>query len=163
MINRIRPLVLLLTVCWLLAGPGEAIAAGTWPWPVAGDVITPYKNTADPYAAGQHRGVDIAAVIGTPVRSTTAGHVRYAGKLPDGGLCVTIESADGRYLVSYLHLATTLAGRGERVTAGQIIGSAGTTGKRSATQPHLHLSTRVSSSGAYVNPLGLLGPQPVQS
>ena len=30
-------------------------AHADWVWPVRGEVITPYRNGDDPYAAGQHR------------------------------------------------------------------------------------------------------------
>ncbi|MBJ7355629.1 MAG: hypothetical protein JHC98_12460, partial [Thermoleophilaceae bacterium] len=64
--------VLLATIAILLtlATPGGAAAAdagssveghGAWPWPLLGEVITPYRNGSDRYAAGQHRGLDIAA------------------------------------------------------------------------------------------------------
>src|SRR3954452_16848809 len=37
----------------LVLPPGAA-AAGDWAWPVRGQVITPYRNGANPYAGGQH-------------------------------------------------------------------------------------------------------------
>ena len=44
-------------------------AAAAWVWPVTGEVITPYRNGTDPYATGQHRGIDIAAPVGAEVRA----------------------------------------------------------------------------------------------
>ena len=45
-----------------------ATGAGGWTWPVRGEVITAYSNdNSRPYAGGMHRGVDIAAAVGTPV------------------------------------------------------------------------------------------------
>ncbi|MBK5229846.1 MAG: peptidoglycan DD-metalloendopeptidase family protein, partial [Thermoleophilia bacterium] len=81
-------------------------------------------------------------------------------RLPDAGNCVTVRGADGVYLVSFLHLSAITVKRGASVTAGATIGSVGTTGKRSATAPHLHLGVRLAASGAYVDPLPLLGPRP---
>ena len=43
-------------------------ALGAWTWPLRGEVITPYLNGDNPYAAGQHRGVDIAGPVGAPVK-----------------------------------------------------------------------------------------------
>lgn len=141
--------------------PGPAAAAGAWSWPVSGTVITTYKNGSDPYAVGQHRGIDIAAEVGATVHSTVGGAVTYAGNLPDGGTTATVRSDDGKYLVSYLHLSQLAVKRGGSVAAGGVVGRVGTTGKRSATAPHLHFSVRLLSSGAYVDPLPLLAPQVV--
>lgn len=155
---------LLATIAILLtlATPGGAAAAdggsGAWPWPLLGEVITPYKNGSDRYAAGQHRGLDIAAPAGTQVRAIVDGRVTFAGTLPDGGRTVTVRSADGSYLISDLHLASRAVERGESIAAGQALGTVGTTGRRSASQPHLHLSVRRASDRAYLDPMTLLGP-----
>ena len=146
------------------AGSDTGSARGTawpkstaWPWPLIGEVVTAYRNGDDPYAAGQHRGVDIAAPVGTPARAVVAGSVSFSGRLPDGGNVVTLRSSDGEYLVSYLHLATRAVSRGAAVAVGDTLGSTGTTGRRSIEQPHLHLSVRVAATRAYVDPMGLLG------
>lgn len=132
---------------------------GSWPWPVVGEVVGEYANGSDPYAAGQHRGVDIAAPAGTPARAVVAGTVSFSGRLPDGGQTVTLRSADGRHLVSYLHLSRRHAARGLRVAVGQVVGLTGATGRRSVTQPHLHLGVRIAVTRKYVDPMTLLGPQ----
>lgn len=154
-----------IAILLMLATPGGAAAAdgggGAWPWPLLGEVITPYKNGSDRYAAGQHRGLDIAAPAGTQVRAIVDGRVTFAGTLPDGGVTVTVRSSDGSYLVSDLHLQSRAVARGASVTAGQILGAVGTTGKRSTTQPHLHLSVRRASDRAYLDPMTLLGPPQV--
>lgn len=134
--------------------------AGAWHWPVTGTIITPFRNVDNPYAGGQHRGIDIAAAEGTEVASTTNGSVSYAGRLPDGGNCVTVRTADGRFLVSYLHLAAIAVARGHTIAAGEALGVVGTTGRRSAKAPHLHLSVRLVAGGDYVDPLPLLGAPP---
>ncbi len=151
----------------LLAPPASSPAAtaaggsGAWPWPLLGEVITPYKNGSDRYAAGQHRGVDIAAPAGTPVLAVTPGRVSYSGRLPDGGNAVTLRSEDGAWLVSSLHLAERDVRIGQRVRAGTRLGSVGSTGRRSVDQPHVHLSVRRADSRAYVDPMTLLGAQRV--
>jgi hypothetical protein len=128
-------------------------------WPVRGAVITPYRNGTDPYASGQHRGIDIAAPTGTTVVAATSGEVRFAGTAGSSGLTVSVRTADGRYDTSYLHLSSTAVGEGERVAAGQPLGAVGTTGTRSATEPHLHFGVRdAGSRHAYHDPLGFLPP-----
>jgi hypothetical protein len=157
-------IALLATIALLLtlAMPNGAAAAdgagGAWPWPLLGKVITPYRNGSDRYAAGQHRGLDIAAPAGTRVRAIVDGRVSFSGTLPDGGRTVTVRSADGEYLVSNLHLSSRAVMRGARVIAGDTLGAVGTSGKRSAAEPHLHLSVRRASDHAYLDPMTLLGP-----
>lgn len=158
----LAPLVVITVMLLAAAKPLPATSAeqtaAKWPWPLLGEVITPYKNGDDRYAAGQHRGIDIAAAIGADVRAVVAGKVTYAGRLPDGGNAVTISDEAGRYLVSYLHLSTRAVSRGEKVTVGTKLGVVGTTGRRSAEPSHLHFGVRTAASREYVDPATLLGP-----
>src|SRR3954447_15042769 len=116
-------------------------AEAAWVWPVSGEVITPYRNGINPYAGGQHRGIDIAAAIGTPVVAAAGGDLRFAGTAGSSGLTISIRTGDG-YDTSYLHLSSTAVRAGARVSAGDPIGAVGTTGVRSATAPHLHFGVR---------------------
>jgi Peptidase family M23 len=159
--SRILSTVLLAAVLATMPAaltPAVAHAAGDWLWPVAGEILTPFHDGDDRYAAGQHRGIDIAAPAGTAVGAATGGSVTFAGRLPDSGYCVTVVGADGVYQISYLHLSAIAVKRGVGVAAGATIGSVGTTGKRSVAEPHLHLGVRLKATGAYVDPLPLLGP-----
>lgn len=137
-------------------------AAREWTWPVHGTVITAYQNdNARPYAGGMHRGIDIAAAVGTPVAAAHAGRVSYAGALGSAGLTVSIAGSDGRYVASYLHLSEIAVHRGERIAAGEQVGAVGTTGSRSAPAPHLHFGVHVAGERhLYIDPLTLLGPLP---
>lgn len=143
-----------------LAAPGGARAAEGWTWPVSGDVITPYRNGADAYAAGQHRGIDVAAPAGAPIFAAVAGSVRFAGVAGSSGLTLSVRTADGEYDTSYLHLSSAAVREGDGIRLGQRIGAVGTSGRRSATQPHLHFGVREAGSRhAYRDPLGLLPPR----
>ncbi len=143
----------------LLAAPAPA-AAG-WSWPVGGEVITRYRNGTDPYAGGQHRGIDIAAGPGTPVLAAAGGAVRFAGVAGSSGLTVSVRTADGRFDTSYLHLSAVGVHKGDTVTAGERLGAVGTSGRPSAERPHLHFGVREAGTRhAYVDPLTLLGPPP---
>ena len=87
-VATVAALALTLTIalaCLLLFAP-PASAASDWRWPVRGPVITPYRNGSDPYAGGQHRGIDIGAPTGTPVIAATGGTVTYAGLAGSSGL-----------------------------------------------------------------------------
>src|SRR5438093_13777129 len=118
------------------AGPAAmAPPAHDWTWPVRGEVITAYRNGDDPYARGQHRGIDIAADEGTPVVAAASGTVRYAGRVGSAGLTVSIRTTDGRFDTSYLHLSSIAVRRGDLVESGERVGAVGTTGRRSAARP----------------------------
>ena len=57
-------------------------SALAWTWPVDGAVLRPFSVGPDPYAGGQHRGVDIAAELGSAVLAPAAGTVSFAGVVP---------------------------------------------------------------------------------
>jgi hypothetical protein len=140
---------------------GTALASGGWTWPIRGPVITAYRNGDDPYAAGQHRGIDIGAPAGAPVVAATDGTVTFAGVVGSAGLVVSERSADGRFDLSYLHLSSASVHRGDRVTAGASVGAVGTSGQRSAEAPHLHFGVRdAGRNSAYRDPLDFLPTPP---
>jgi murein DD-endopeptidase MepM/ murein hydrolase activator NlpD len=96
-----------------------------------------------------HKGVDYAAPVGTPVKSTGDGKITFKGS--NGGYGKTIVIQHGsRYSTLYGHLsAFAHVGVGQRVRQGQVIGYVGMTGL--ATGPHLHYEFRVD--GVHRNPL----------
>jgi Peptidase family M23 len=156
--RAMRRLLLVLTAFLSVAAALAAPAEAAWLWPVRGEVITQYRNGSDPYAGGQHRGIDIAAAVGTPVVAAAGGEVRFAGTAGSSGLTVSVRTGDG-YDTSYLHLSSIAVRAGARVSGGERLGAVGTTGERSATAPHLHFGVREAGSRyAYVDPLSLLPP-----
>lgn len=102
----LRPLVLLL--CSLLAGTGltvalagaatalplasgpEGVPAGALP--VTGPLVRPFEPPPEPWLAG-HRGVDLAAEVGSPVLAAAAGTVTYASTLAGRGVVVVDHGA----------------------------------------------------------------------
>jgi murein DD-endopeptidase MepM/ murein hydrolase activator NlpD len=141
-------------------GGTPAFAGGGWTWPVRGAVVTGYANAGGPYTTGNHRGIDVAAAIGTPVVAAAGGTVRFAGVVGSSGLTVSVRTADGRFDTSYLHLAETSARTGEVVGPGERIGTAGTSGRPSTPTPHLHFGVRDAGTRSYRDPLDLLSPRP---
>ena len=153
-----RTLLTTLALAVLVLPPSAAADSG-WRWPVEGELLTAYRNSADPYAGGQHRGIDIAAPAGARVVAATSGTVLFAGVAGDSGRTVSIRTADGRFSTSYLHLESIAVGRGDRVSAGHALGTVGTTGRRSLARPHLHFGVREAGERfAYRDPLSLLPP-----
>ena len=98
-----KHLVALLPV--LIAFQAGAPPALAWTWPADGPVLGPFILGDNPYAGGQHRGVDIAGEAGAPVRSPAAGVVSFAGTVPGGGRSVTVQTADG-HSVTLIHLGS---------------------------------------------------------
>lgn len=91
----------------------------------------------------QHTGVDYAAPIGTPVRTTADGTVDFAGVKNGYGNVVVIHH-QGVYSTLYGHLSQFASGlhRGQRIEQGSLIGYVGMTGW--ATGPHLHYEFRIA-------------------
>ncbi len=96
-----------------------------------------------------HYGVDYGAPVGTPVRVTGNGVVRFAGWDSGGGKTVEVRHPNG-YLTAYLHLSRFAQGvrPGARVVQGEVIGYVGSTGL--STGPHLDY--RMQRNGRWINP-----------
>jgi murein DD-endopeptidase MepM/ murein hydrolase activator NlpD len=112
-------------------GGGSSYTGGRLLWPVRG--------TISQYFHAGHPAIDIAAHSGTPVVAAAGGTVIYAGWKTTGGgigggIVVWISHGGGLY-TTYNHLSSEIVGVGQRVSAGQRIGSVGMTG--AATGPHL--------------------------
>ena len=96
-----------------------------------------------------HKGVDIAAPNGTPIYAAHSGTVIVAGSVGKYGNVVYIDHGDG-IQTRYGHMISAPSVRvGERVTAGQRIGSVGSTGR--STGPHLHFEVRRGTSSSAAN------------
>jgi murein DD-endopeptidase MepM/ murein hydrolase activator NlpD len=98
-----------------------------------------------------HNGEDIGAPMGADVAATNDGIVRITVDHIFSGKGVFVDHGLGFYTM-YFHLSEILVKDGDLVTAGQIIGKVGATGR--ATGPHLHWGVKLN--GARVNPYALL-------
>ena len=93
-------------------------AAGAWLRPVDGAVVRPFDAPRSRYGAG-HRGADLAAAPGTPVRAANDGVVSFAGDVA-GTLHVVVAHAGG-LRTSYSFLASVVgARRARRSRAGDV-------------------------------------------
>jgi murein DD-endopeptidase MepM/ murein hydrolase activator NlpD len=98
-----------------------------------------------------HGGTDFLSAAGTPVHAPNAGRVIAARDLFFTGNTVIIDHGLG--VVSLLaHLSSMDVHEGASVSAGQIVGRVGATGR--VTGPHLHWALTVA--GARVDPLSAL-------
>jgi murein DD-endopeptidase MepM/ murein hydrolase activator NlpD len=100
-----------------------------------------------------HRGIDIAAPVGTPVVSSASGVVIKAG-WDDGGYgnLVEVRHSDGT-VTRYAHNQAIVARVGAVVNQGELIAQMGSTGR--STGPHTHFEIRPGGRGS-VDPMTLL-------
>ncbi len=110
---------------------GGSYNGGSFRWPVSG------YNYISQYFWSGHHALDIAASEGTPVVAAAAGTVVLVGNrgYSGGGNVVWIEE-NGKLYTTYNHLSAWNVKVGQKVSAGQRVGSVGHTGD--ATGPHLH-------------------------
>jgi len=119
---------------------------------VPGAVERPFSYAGDPFARGHHRGLDLAAAPGAPVRAACSGRVTFAGRAGAGAVAVRC----GRFSVTHLPLRPAVRA-GERVVAGAPIGAVA----RSARHAGLHLGVRRASDRfGYLDPAPLLHDPP---
>lgn len=100
-----------------------------------------------------HRGVDLRAPVGTPVRAIAGGVVRVARKFSLQGGTIGIDHGQG-VTSNYIHLSKLLRQEGESVAQGDIVGEVGTTGF--STGPHLHWGMTVNGEAIDPTSFGLL-------
>lgn len=94
-----------------------------------------------------HTGIDLAAAAGTAVHAATGGMARVAYNASGPGLFVTVDyGANVRIL--YCHLFSAAVASGQVVSAGDVIGTVGSSGL--ATGPHVHFEVQVA--GRSVDP-----------
>ncbi|WP_436801048.1 M23 family metallopeptidase [Streptomyces coeruleorubidus] len=161
-------LVLVMTAAVLLAPPPPLFAADapdaditvptvgrTWPVGLRPQVLRGWEPPATAYGPG-HRGVDLAAAPGTPVRAVAAGRVSFAGRVAGKGV-VSVELAgtgDPPLRTTY-EPVTAVVEEGEEVEPGEMIGTVEATGSH-CTVTCVHWGLRRDET--YVNPLSLLPP-----
>jgi murein DD-endopeptidase MepM/ murein hydrolase activator NlpD len=109
-----------------------------------------YGMRVHPVSGGRraHKGVDLAAPVGTPIYATADGTVSRADWFSSYGLYVAIEHG-GDIQTRYGHMSRLNVAAGQQVRKGEVIGYVGSTGR--STGPHLHYEVRIA--GAAVNPV----------
>jgi hypothetical protein len=99
----------------------------------------------------QHKGVDLAAPAGTPIRAAADGIVSRADWYSSYGLYVSVEHG-GNFETRYGHMSRLNVAAGQMIRKGDVIGYVGSTGR--STGPHLHYEVRIA--GEAVNPIPYL-------
>jgi murein DD-endopeptidase MepM/ murein hydrolase activator NlpD len=133
---------------------------GSLRWPMYGTVTQNFGCTGFGWnprvgrCAHFHRGIDIVAPYGTPVRASGAGTVVYIGwNYADGAdpAWIVVIAHSSSLQTWYAHMLPRFPNgirSGSRIRSGQIIGYEGNTGH--STGAHLHWA--VMYKGSFVNP-----------
>lgn len=116
---------------------------GRFVWPVEGRVTSSFGTRVHPVYGDtrRHNGIDIAVPQGTPVHASADGIVRFAGQEGGFGLLVVIDHGGG-IMTFYGHNSELRVKAGDRVSQGDVIAFAGSTGL--STGPHVHFEIRVN-------------------
>jgi len=135
--------VVVCAVLVLVVGSPPAVAVVLDP-PVPGPVVAVFDAPAR-YGPG-HRGVDLGAPLGTPVRASAPGTVTFAGWVVSAAW-VTVDHGVVRTTVG--PLAEIEVRRGQAVARGEVVGTSG----RAHGIPAVHWSLRRGDT--YLDPLAV--------
>ncbi len=130
-------------------------ASATMSMPVAGGRVSSnygMRKLDDDAAARMHKGLDIAAPEGAPIRAALPGTVVHSGWIKGYGKSVIVDHGNGTTTL-YGHASELLVDVGQTVSRGAPIARVGSTGH--STGPHLHFEVR--HHGESVDPARPLG------
>ena len=122
--------------------------------PFHGDITSRFGTRENPFDGSgveTHKGLDIRAPYGAPVKSMAKGEVIFAGPRGGFGNCIMLKHGNG-FETLYGHLSKILVNVGQKIEIGQQIGNVGSTGR--STGPHLHYE--VHKNGQKINPESFL-------
>lgn len=137
---------------------GEAGFAEPILWPATGPITGVFgsQRILNGEPRSPHKGVDVAAPEGTPVRAMASGTVSLAETdMYFTGGTVMIDHGHGVHSI-YSHLARVDVQTGDRLEQGEVLGTIGATGR--VTGPHLHWGVYWFQEA--VDPALLVGPMP---
>ncbi|MBL1085009.1 M23 family metallopeptidase [Streptomyces actinomycinicus] len=137
------------------APPGGPVPplARTWPVGARPPVLRGWQPPQTAYGPG-HRGVDLAAPAGSPVRAVAPGRVLFAGRVAGRGV-VSVALTDTDLRTTYEPVRPSVE-RGARVAAGEVVGVSEPSGSHCAPTTCVHWG--LLRGEAYLDPLSLLPP-----
>lgn len=114
-----------------------ARSSSKFSWPLRGKILSSFGSKPNGLV---NDGINIAATRGAAVKAAENGVVAYAGNEVKGMGNLVIVQHSGGWMTVYAHLDSMAVRRGARVSVGQKIGTAGTSGK--VDTPQLHFEIR---------------------
>ena len=136
---------------WAAPDPGSAEDGLRWRPPVTPVVVVRHFDPPEQRWLPGHRGVDLRTSQGAPVRAAGDGRVAFAGILAGRGV-ITIDHGDLRTTYEPVDARAAV---GERVHAGETIGTVGNGTGHCGSGRCLHLGLRRGRE--YLDPMLLLG------
>ncbi|WP_225823157.1 murein hydrolase activator EnvC family protein [Streptomyces naphthomycinicus] len=134
------------------AAPVPALARA-WPVGVRPPVLRGWQPPATVYGPG-HRGVDLAAPAGSPVRAVAPGRVLFAGRVAGRGV-VSVRLTGTDLRTTYEPVRPSVV-KGDEVGAGETVGAVEPNGSHCGPAACVHWGLRRGE--AYLDPLTLLPP-----
>ncbi|MHC3471833.1 peptidoglycan DD-metalloendopeptidase family protein [Streptomyces sp. 7R007] len=136
------------------ADPGPGVPAVGRVWPVGRRplVLRGWEPPATVYGPG-HRGVDLSAPPGTPVRAVAAGRVSFAGRVAGRGV-VSVELTGTGLRTTYEPVRPSVA-EGAEVAPGEVVG---VVEAQASHCPVTCVHWGLLRGTTYLNPLSLLPP-----
>ena len=127
-------------------------AAGPWTSPVNGPITSPFGLRLHPVLGVYklHDGTDFGGDMGTPVYAAAAGTATVESNTAYGAHFVTIRHGGG-VMTQYGHMSAHTIKNGQKVKAGDRIGSIGSEGY--STGPHLHFIVQTNEGGGGFTPI----------
>ena len=119
-------------------------------WPVKGWVSSGFGYRISPFTSYRsfHKGLDITAKIGTPIKAPATGTIIFTGWDGAYGRCVVINHGSG-LVTRYAHLDRIAVETGQYMQRNEVLGYVGNSGR--TTGPHLHYEVRLN--GVCVDPM----------
>lgn len=121
--------------------------------PAQGFITSRFGYRTSPFTGSKqlHKGLDVAAPIGTKIIAPADGKVVFAQRDGAYGLCVEIDHGNG-IITRYAHMSKFNVKRGDKIKRGELIGLVGNTGR--STGAHLHYEVIVN--GVHTNPMAYI-------
>ncbi|MCL5071572.1 MAG: M23 family metallopeptidase, partial [Actinobacteria bacterium] len=131
----------------------KSFEGGLFITPANGKLGSPFGERIHPETKAKefHKGIDIEANNGDPIKASQSGDVLVSGVEKSYGKYIKIRHPDG-YVTVYAHCSQLIAKKGQKVKKGDIIAKVGDTG--SSTGPHLHFE--IWKDGKPQNPLNFI-------
>lgn len=147
------PITSVSSVFGQVTGLGDVELAANVPslWPIMGPITSSFGQREDPVLGNGegefHKGIDISAPMGAPIRATGDGVVKSAEMVNGYGRQVVIDHGHG-IETTYAHMSGFAVVAGQTVVRGEVIGYVGHSGRTTGT--HLHYEVKIRNTP--VNP-----------